>query len=85
MSQPQAATPLARILELRETIEYHSHRYHVLDDPEIADAEYDALVRERADLEAAHPELVTEDSPTQTVGAAPSALFASIRHPNPMW
>ena len=72
-------------MELRETIEYHSHRYHVLDDPEIADAEYDALVRELAELEAAHPELITEDSPTQTVGAAPSALFASIRHPNPMW
>ncbi|HEX2053587.1 MAG TPA: NAD-dependent DNA ligase LigA [Actinomycetota bacterium] len=84
MTAPEAS-PLARILELRETIEYHSHRYHVLDDPEIADAEYDALVRELAELEAAHPDLVTEDSPTQTVGAAPSTLFASIRHPNPMW
>ncbi|HYN98835.1 MAG TPA: NAD-dependent DNA ligase LigA [Actinomycetota bacterium] len=81
----QDLSPLDRITFLRETIDYHSHRYHALDDPEIADAEYDALVRELAELEAANPDLVTEDSPTQTVGAAPSPLFASLKHPNPMW
>ncbi len=78
-------TPLDRIVRLRELIDYHSERYHAKDDPEISDAEYDELVRELAALEAAHPELVTEDSPTRKVGAAPSALFASLKHPNPMW
>jgi DNA ligase (NAD+) len=78
-------TPLDRIVRLRELIDYHSERYHAQDDPEISDAEYDELVRELAALEAAHPELVTEDSPTRKVGAAPSALFASLKHPNPMW
>ncbi len=78
-------TPLDRIVRLRELIDYHSERYHAQDDPEISDAEYDELVQELAALEAAHPELVTEDSPTRKVGAAPSALFASLKHPNPMW
>ncbi|CAN5879469.1 NAD-dependent DNA ligase LigA [soil metagenome] len=78
-------TPLEPIVRLRELIDYHSERYHVRDDPEISDAEYDELVRELAMLEAAHPELVTEDSPTQKVGAAPSGLFASLKHPSPMW
>jgi DNA ligase (NAD+) len=78
-------TPLDRIVRLRELIDYHSERYHAKDDPEISDAEYDELVRELAALEEAHPELVTEDSPTRKVGAAPSALFASLKHPNPMW
>ena len=82
---PQQQAALDRIVELRKSIEYHSYRYHVLDDPEIADAEYDALVRELAALEDAHPELVSDDSPTQTVGAAPSALFTPLPHPNPMW
>ncbi len=74
-----------RIRELRKIIDYHSHRYYVLDDPEIADAEYDALVRELAELEEQYPELVTPDSPTQRVGAPPSALFAPVTHPSPMW
>jgi DNA ligase (NAD+) len=77
--------PQARIAELRETIDYHSHRYYALDDPEIADAEYDALVRELADLEVLYPELVTTDSPTQKVGAPVSSLFAPSRHLSPMW
>ncbi len=81
----QDPTPLERIVSLRELIDYHSERYHVRDDPEISDAEYDELVRELATLEGAHPELVTEDSPTRKVGAAPSGLFASLKHPNPMW
>lgn len=77
--------PLDRIVRLRELIDYHSERYHAQDNPEISDAEYDELVRELAALEAFHPELVTEDSPTRKVGAAPSGLFASLKHPNPMW
>ncbi len=56
--------PAERIRELRRAIEHHSYRYHVLDDPEVSDAEYDALMRELTSLEAEHPELVTPDSPT---------------------
>jgi DNA ligase (NAD+) len=73
-----------RVAELREAIDHHSYRYHVLDDPEIADAEYDALVGELIEIEAAHPDLVTPDSPTQRVGAPPSDLFAPVRHRSPM-
>ena len=74
----------ARAAELRELIAYHNERYNVLDAPEIPDAEYDLLVRELRDLEAADPTLVTADSPTQTVGAAPSGLFQPVRHRRPM-
>lgn len=73
-----------RIAELREQIDYHSYRYHVLDEPEIADVEYDALVGELMELEGEHPDLVTLDSPTQRVGAPPSDLFAPVRHRAPM-
>ena len=73
-----------RIDELRRLIAYHNERYHALDDPEISDAAYDALTRELRELEAAHPDLRVPDSPTQTVGAAPSALFAEVRHRVPM-
>jgi DNA ligase (NAD+) len=73
-----------RIDELRQAIDHHSYRYHVLDDPEIADAEYDALVGELIDLETEHPELVTPDSPTQRVGAPPSDMFAPVIHRTPM-
>ena len=69
-----------RVDELREKIQYHEHRYYVLDDPEISDAAYDALLRELAGLEAAHPDLVTPQSPTQRVGAPPAAGFAPVRH-----
>ena len=69
-----------RVAELRDTIDYHSYRYHVLDDPEVADAEYDALVGELIDLENYYPELVTADSPTQRVGAPPSEVFAPVEH-----
>ena len=75
----------ARVAELRAALEHASYRYHVLDDPEISDAEYDALMRELAALEEADPALVTPDSPTQRVGAAPSDLFAAAEHPSPMW
>ncbi|HYP21943.1 MAG TPA: NAD-dependent DNA ligase LigA [Actinomycetota bacterium] len=74
----------ARVAELREAIDYHSYRYHVLDDPEIADVEYDALVRELIEIEEAHPDLVTPDSPTQRIGAPPSDLFAPVVHRTPM-
>ena len=73
-----------RAKELREAIDYHSYRYHVLDDPEIADVEYDALVRELIEIEEAFPELVTPDSPTQRVGAPPSDMFAPVEHRSSM-
>ena len=69
-----------RTAELREAIDFHSYRYHVLDDPEIADAEYDALVGELIEIEAAFPDLITPDSPTQRVGAPPSDMFAPVEH-----
>jgi DNA ligase (NAD+) len=76
--------PAARADELRAEIVRHNKRYHELDDPEISDAEYDALVRELQVIEETHPELRTVASPTQTVGSAPSALFAAVEHRAPM-
>ncbi len=73
-----------RIETLRETIRQHDYRYYVLDDPEITDAEYDSLFRELEQLEQAHPELISNDSPTQRVGAKPSSAFAEVRHEQPM-
>src|SRR2546428_6826624 len=73
-----------RIEQLRRRIEHHSNQYYVLDSPEISDAEYDRLVRELRALEERFPDLVTPDSPTQRVGAAPSDAFATVRHPQPM-
>jgi DNA ligase (NAD+) len=73
-----------RAEELRRQLAEHNHRYHVLDAPIISDAEYDRLFRELVDLEAAHPELATADSPTRRVGAAPAAEFAPVRHETPM-
>ena len=74
----------SRIAELVELIRYHDQRYHGDDDPEIPDADYDLLKRELLELEVAHPELVWPDSPTQTVGADPSKLFAPVKHRVPM-
>jgi DNA ligase (NAD+) len=79
---PTEAT--ARVVELRQLIEYHNERYNVFDAPEIPDADYDLLVRELKELETEHPSLVTPDSPTQTVGAAPLGLFQPVRHRVPM-
>ncbi|MET0809225.1 MAG: NAD-dependent DNA ligase LigA [Pseudoxanthomonas sp.] len=76
--------PAARAARLRSQLEDASHRYHVLDEPTIPDAEYDRLLRELEELEAAHPELLTPDSPSQRVGNAPSAKFAEVRHSIPM-
>ncbi|WKZ82488.1 MAG: NAD-dependent DNA ligase LigA [Acidimicrobiia bacterium] len=74
-----------RIEDLRRLIRHHGHRYHVLDVPEISDAEYDALFRELLELEEANPELVAPDSPTQRVGAPPDGAFAPVAHRSPMF
>jgi len=73
-----------RVEELRRELDHHLHRYHVLDDPEISDAEYDRLYDELVALEEANPELVTPDSPTQRVGAPPSDKFTKVDHLAPM-
>ena len=78
MSAPERAA------ELRRQLEYHGHRYYVLDDPEISDVEYDALLNELRDIEREHPELLTPDSPTQRVGGAPLDKFPEVRHLQPM-
>jgi DNA ligase (NAD+) len=77
-------TPAERAKELRKQLEHHNHRYYVLDDPEISDSEYDALLNELRDIEAEHPELLTPDSPTQRVGAEPLDKFPEVRHLQPM-
>lgn len=69
---------------LRTTLRHHEYLYHVQDNPEIPDAEYDRLMRELRELEEAHPELITQDSPTQRVGAAPLSEFTQVRHEVPM-
>ena len=73
-----------KLTELRTTLRHHEYLYHVMDTPEIPDAEYDRLMRELRELEAQYPELITPDSPTQRVGAAPLAAFSQIRHEVPM-
>jgi DNA ligase (NAD+) len=78
------STAAERAGELRRLLEHHNHRYYVLDEPEVSDAEYDALLSELRDLEAEHPELSSPDSPTQRVGAAPLAKFERVRHLQPM-
>jgi len=69
---------------LKDQIRHHNYRYHVLDDPEIPDAEYDRLMRQLQALEQANPELITADSPTQRVGDEPVAAFGTVRHQVPM-
>ena len=82
-AEPDAEV-VARVDELRAVISYHNTRYHTDDAPEIPDADYDALVRELQDHEANHPSLRSDDSPTQAVGASPSATFAPVEHEMPM-
>lgn len=77
-------TAESRIRELRSEIDLHNHRYYVLDEPSVPDAEYDRLFKELKALEAEHPELVTADSPTQRVGGSALAAFSQIRHEVPM-
>lgn len=79
-----AEKSVERLAELRRQIHYHNYRYYVLNDPVISDHEYDLLFRELQELEAAHPELITPDSPTQRVGAEPLEAFSKVRHPVPM-
>jgi DNA ligase (NAD+) len=73
-----------RLDELRDQVDHHLHRYHVLDEPEISDAEYDRLYDELKALEEEHPDLITLDSPTQRVGAPPSERFQKVQHLTPM-
>ncbi|WP_318377405.1 NAD-dependent DNA ligase LigA [Enterobacter sp.] len=73
-----------QLTELRTTLRHHEYLYHVMDAPEVPDAEYDRLLRELRELEAQHPDLITPDSPTQRVGAAPLSAFTQIRHEVPM-
>lgn len=81
---PSSSAAAERIRTLREEIRAHDHSYYVLDRPTISDAAYDRLFGELVSLEEAHPELVTSDSPTQRVGATPSAAFARVPHRVPM-
>ena len=83
-SDSTIATSRDRAAELRKTLEEHLYRYHVLDEPTIADAEYDILFNELAALEAADPELATPDSPTQRVGSKVLDAFAPVTHRVPM-
>jgi DNA ligase (NAD+) len=76
--------PAKRARELRREIAHHDHRYYVLDDPEVGDDAYDALLNELRELEEANPELRTPDSPTQRVGGRPLDRFEQVRHAEPM-
>ena len=80
----KAAPAKREIEELRDKLRYHEYCYYVLDDPEISDAEYDRLMNRLRDLEAAHPELLTPDSPTVRVGGAPREGFQTVQHARPM-
>ena len=84
--EPAGAHEAARreIAELRSLVRYHEHRYHVLDDPQIGDSDYDALYRGLVDLEARFPELITPDSPTQRIGGAVAEGFDVVEHREPM-
>ena len=88
MAEPKSpdspATAAARADQLRASLRRHEHLYYVLDAPEISDAEYDALMNELKRIEAAHPELLTTDSPTQRVGGKPADGFKKVRHSRPM-
>lgn len=77
-------SPVDRIKQLRQEIRDHDHRYHVLAEPVVSDYDYDVLMKELLDIEAAHPDLVTPDSPTQRVGGAPYSSFPVVTHPVPM-
>lgn len=82
MSRPRS--PAKRAQELRELLERYNYRYHVLDDPEVSDAEYDRLMRELTQIEADNPDLITADSPTQRVGATPVGELVEVIHSTPM-
>jgi DNA ligase (NAD+) len=84
MAKAAPAAIKKEVEQLREKLRYHEYRYYVLDDPEISDAAYDRLMNRLKELEAAHPELVTADSPTVRVGGAPREGFSTVRHARPM-
>ncbi|MBV9109846.1 MAG: NAD-dependent DNA ligase LigA, partial [Gemmatimonadetes bacterium] len=84
MTDPAPSSPAARAAELRETLERASHQYYVLDAPALSDFEYDRLFRELKEIEEAHPELRTPDSPTQRVGAEPASKLEKTEHLAPM-
>src|SRR5438874_6879416 len=84
-TMPAAIKEITKNIEaLREKIRHHEYRYYVLDDPEISDAEFDALMNRLKKLEAEHPELITPDSPSQRVGGKPREGFLKVRHSSPM-
>ena len=85
MSEPDPKREVERkIEELRQELRRHEHLYYVLDAPKIGDAEYDALMNELKRIEAAHPEMITADSPTQRVGGKPAEGFKKAQHSRPM-
>ncbi|MCY4390643.1 MAG: NAD-dependent DNA ligase LigA [Chloroflexi bacterium] len=84
MAPPDQHEARLRSEELRSLINHHNHRYYVLDAPEVSDGEYDELMNELRALEAAFPELITPDSPTQRVGAAPLDAFSTVEHRSPL-
>ena len=84
MATSAAKSAAAKVRDLRQQIEHHNYRYHVLDDPEVSDAEYDRLMRELKALEEQYPDLITPDSPTQRVGATPVSELQEVVHTRPM-
>ncbi len=84
MAKAAPASVKKEVEELRGKLRHHEYRYHVLDDPEISDAEYDALLQKLKSLEATYPELISSDSPTSRVGAPPREGFEAVRHTRPM-
>src|SRR5919201_523082 len=84
LSRTAAKSAEQRVEELRKQLYYHGHRYYVLDDQEVSDAEYDELLNELREIETQHPELLTPDSPTQRVGAQPLEKFTEVPHLQPM-
>src|SRR2546427_10603595 len=84
MAKAAPAAVKKEIENLREKLRYHEYQYYVLDDPEISDAAYDRMMNRLKELEAAHPELVTPDSPTVRVGGAPRDGFQKVQHARPM-
>src|SRR5271165_1405489 len=83
-SMPSRKDVQQHIEALRDKIRYHEHRYYVLDDPEVSDAEFDRLMNQLKTLEAEHPELVTPDSPTRRVGGKPREGFVKVPHSSAM-
>ncbi|MCP4687044.1 MAG: NAD-dependent DNA ligase LigA, partial [Desulfobacterales bacterium] len=84
MKEKTDPAPVGKIEDLRKALHYHNHRYYVLDDPEISDAEYDRMMRELLTLEAEWPALASPDSPTRRIGAPPLDRFESFTHTIPM-